>query len=131
MQQIDLKAIDQFIEAFPPGIQLRDGMFEIEGVYFHFTREAVGEDTALCFTATLGYLPFTIESLSKRMELQAIFLAANLLERARFWIDTQQFLQVEYKVTTQQPADNEEILYQFLTFYQQAQPFLRLVGERL
>jgi hypothetical protein len=132
MGLIGLKDLDQIVNSLPITVpKLQDGSFELDGLLYHFARIQQHGQSTLRFSAVLGYLPFTIESVPKRQLLQKIISRANQMAGINFNIDDQHQIRVDYTIPADDTLNDEDVFYHLVIFYQRARPFLQLIGEYL
>ena len=105
--------------------------FFLEGLMFHVSLTPEGEDTLFRIWADVGYMPYSIQSPEKRVKLSRILRAAAHLKNARFAIDEQQKIVVLGQTHVDGHLTLPDLMYEILQFFQEARPYLKLVGKYL
>lgn len=105
--------------------------FFLDGLMFHVSLTPDGDDTLFQIWADVGYLPYSIESPEKRVKLSRILRAAANLENARFTVDEKQKIIVLGQVTVPGHLTLPDLMYEVLTFLQEARPYLKVLGQYL
>lgn len=103
--------------------------FQVEGVLFHTKYYQNQAGFQLQIWTTLGYLPYSLESASRRQVLIAILEHLRYNAKARFGVNK------EYQIVCTQTYTIKDIqppLFIFiplLDFLKETLPYLRLIGE--
>jgi len=124
-----LQKLDEQFAAFAPSM-IKRFEFTFDGMAFEVRRISQEQSHRFLITATLGYLPFSIESEERRQTLKTIIAAARDLPTLHFSIDTKSKITIGGVFDTETVAP-DFIFYPLILFLQEARPFAHLIGRYL
>lgn len=81
--------------------------------------------------ATVGYMPFTIESDERREAIKTIIMASRTLPRVRFGVDMASKISAAALFDVEQIVLPDFVFYPLTLFMQEARPFIGLIGKYL
>ncbi len=114
-----------------PSAMLESFCFSLDGIVFDIRHIVMTEGHRFVFSATLGYLPFSIESKERREAIKTIVMASRSLPTVHFTIDSSSRIAAGafYDVARIVPPD--VVFYPLISFLQEARPFMDLIGQYL
>lgn len=113
-----------------PGAASRHHFF-VDGVLFRVAVTPEGDQTLFQIWAEIGWMPYTIEAPEKRATLQAILRASQGLESARFVVDETQKIMVLGQSRVDGALTLDTLMYETVSFLQEARPFLKVFAHYL
>jgi hypothetical protein len=105
--------------------------FCLDGLNFDIRRVAQESGHRFLINATLGYLPFTIESAERREAIKIIVMASRALPTVHFVVDHSSKISAGALINTTQTISPDFIFYPLVLFVQEARPFIELIGKYL
>jgi len=111
--------------------KVSDLTFIADGVPFQARNTPRGQVADLHIWAILGYLPYSVTSQKKRIDLITILEAARALPTIRFGIDDKMRIVVSCVYEIPNPPTPNYIFEPLVRFLQEARPFMALIGEHL
>jgi hypothetical protein len=118
MTKLSLKTVDSF-------------SFSVDGMDFDVRRVMHKDKYHFLVNATIGYMPFTIESGDRREAIKTIILGAQKLPVVRFGVDTSSRIIASALLSAPQNFSMELIFYPLTLFLQETRPFAALIGKYL
>lgn len=105
--------------------------FFVDDIAFEARHSQEKDSVRLHIWATLGYLPFSVESPEKRRLIMRVMEATRSLRSVRFGLNAQNQIVVSgvFQVASIQPP--QFIFVSLVAMLQEALPFIRLVGQCL
>jgi hypothetical protein len=82
-------------------------------------------------TATMGYMPFSIESDERREAIKTIIISTRSLPNVRFGVDTSSRVSASALFEMERIVAPDFIFYPLILFMQEARPFIQLIGKYL
>jgi hypothetical protein len=125
LQQLDT----QFAAAKPALVERFQ--FDLDGIKIELRRIKQSVGHRFLITATLGHLPFSIESSERRQAIRAIVDAARVLPKVRFKIDHMCKISAGTLLDVPETIAPDFIFYPLTLFLQEARPFMQLIGRYL
>ncbi len=116
--KLSLKTLDRFC-------------FGVDGLDFDVRRIMHKDKFHFLITATIGYMPFTIESQDRRDAIKAILLATKSLPKVRFDVDMSSRIVARALFAAPEKNALDLIFYPLVLFMQEARPFVDLIGKYL
>lgn len=116
--KLSLKKLDRFC-------------FGVDGLDFDVCRVVHNGKHHFLVCATIGYMPFSIESEDRRSAIKTIILASHTLPKVRFDIDTSSRIRARALFNAPEKVSLELIFYPLVLFMQEARPFVELIGKYL
>ncbi|MDR3425182.1 MAG: hypothetical protein P4M13_08980 [Alphaproteobacteria bacterium] len=125
-----LRKLDDEFKGLPSAVVERF-RFGFDGLNFDVRR--VAQEGGLCFlvNATIGYLPFSIESAQRRDAIKAIVQATRVLPNVHFVIDAASKISAGALFDATRVVSPDFIFHPLMLFMQEARPFIRLIGKYL
>ena len=105
--------------------------FGVDGLDFDVCRIFHNGKYHFLINATIGYMPFSIESGDRRNAIKTIVLATRSLPKVRFDIDTSSRIVARALFNAPEKVSLELIFYPLILFMQEARPFVGLIGKYL
>ncbi|MFA5040475.1 MAG: hypothetical protein WC464_02435 [Bdellovibrionales bacterium] len=117
-EQLSMRALGQF-------------NFVYDG--FDFNVRHVEHEGRYCFliNATLGFMPFTIESSERREAIRSIIVGSWDLPKVRFGMDVSGRIMAKGLYEAPAIVAPDFIFYPLTLFLQEARPFVNLIGKYL
>jgi len=126
-----LRQLDEQFAVLRPSL-IERFRFELDGIKVDVRRvQQTGKGYSFVITATLGYLPFTIESAERRQSIRTIVEGACGLPHLRFSIDHASKITVGGVFDVAETVAPDFIFYPLTLFLQEARPFIQLIGRYL
>ncbi len=125
-----LRQIDAQCAKLDPAL-LEHFRFTLDGILFDIRRVAGPEGYRFLITASLGYLPFSIESPERRAAIRAIVAAAQPLPNVRFYTDHAGKISAAGIFDIARTVAPDFVFYPLCLFLQEARPFMALIGRYL
>jgi hypothetical protein len=114
-----------------PAKMLKRSRFSLEGLNFDISRVAQGDSHRFLVKATIGYMPFSIESDERREAIKTIIIASRALPNVRFGVDASSQISAGALFDVPHIVSPDFIFYPLTLFMQEARPFINLIGEYL
>jgi hypothetical protein len=111
--------------------QANNFQFQVDGIPFQAGYAVDDEGIKLHIWATLGYMPFSIESSDRRRVLVALLDGLRYGREAQFGINKENQIVVMQATTLTSVQFPEFIFVPLVAFLQKNLPFIRLIGECL
>lgn len=105
--------------------------FSLDGIPFEAARVQTQEEQLIRIRATLGYLPYTIESADRRAALLSILSSSQSLFNVRFGLDGQNRIVAVGAFASDTLVSPDFLFHPLTLFLQEAQPFIALIGRYL
>lgn len=105
--------------------------FQVEGVLFQASYSLEGSTTRFQVWATLGYLPYSMESAQRRRLLISLLECLRYGKGAQFGVNKENQIIVTQVFTLEDMHPPLFIFGPLLAFLQASLPFIRLIGECL
>jgi hypothetical protein len=105
--------------------------FCFDGLNFDVRRVERGGKQLFLVNATIGYMPFSIESDERREAIKTIISGSRSLPKVRFEVDTGSKISVGALFDASQVVPPDFIFYPLTLFMQEARPFIDLIGKYL
>jgi hypothetical protein len=125
-----LKTLDEEFARLPFKM-LEKFRFNYEGLEFDVKRVKHDDAYRFLVTATIGYMPFSIEAIERREAIKAIISAAQTLPNVRFGVSTGSQISACALFDATQIVAPDFIFYPLVLFMQEAGPFIQLIGKYL
>jgi len=105
--------------------------FQVDGIPFESHYVPEGPYLRLVIWGPLGVLPYTVSSSEKRRALITILEGSRRLPHIKFGIDRTLRILVSGEFLIPPPHGPTFIFAPLIAFLQEAQPYIRLIGETL
>lgn len=105
--------------------------FELDGLNFDIRRIDHDSKHRFIINATIGYLPFSIESSERREAIKTIVMATRALPNVRFSINSASRISAGALFDAAHIVAPDFIFYPLTLFLQEARPFINLIGKHL
>ena len=125
-----LRKLDKEFENAAPSLVERF-RFSFDGLDFDVRRIAQQNGHRFLVNATMGYMPFSIESGERREAIKTIIAATRVLPSVRFTVDTTSKISAGALFDITQIVSPDFIFYPLSLFMQEARPFIKLIGKYL
>jgi hypothetical protein len=125
-----LQKLDEEFAELSPAVVDRF-RFEYDGLNFDVRRVAREHGHSFLINATLGYLPFSIESNNRREAIKSIVMASRSLPNVHFLIDYSSKILAGALFDVEELVSPDFIFYPLMLFLQEARPFVQLIGTYL
>jgi len=114
-----------------PEKMLEKFCFCFDGLNFDVRRIEQGVSHRFLVNATIGYLPFSIESTERRDAIKAIVIGSRSLPTVRFGVDMASKISAGALFEVDVIVAPDFLFYPLMLFMQEAGPFVRLIGKYL
>lgn len=114
-----------------PSSMLERFVFSLDGLNFDVRRVAKEKGHRFLVTATMGYMPFSIESAERRDAIKSIIMASRSLPNVHFLVDTASKVSAGALFEMDELVSPDFIFYPLTLFMQEARPFINLIGQYL
>ena len=105
--------------------------FSFDGLDFEVRRVEQGGKYCFWINATIGYVPFSIESDERREAIKTIIIESHTLPSVRFGVDISNRISARALFDVPQLSLPDVIFYPLTLFLQEAWPFINLIGKYL
>jgi hypothetical protein len=105
--------------------------FTFDGLAFNVHRAEQGNGRRFLMSATIGYMPFTIESTERRKAIQTIILSSRRLPTVRFGVSVSGKISAAAMLEVPHMSAPDSLFYPLTLFMQEARPFIQLIGQYL
>ena len=105
--------------------------FDYDGMTFDTRRITQNTGNRFLLTASIGRLPFSIESIERRNAIKTIVQASRKLPKVQFSIDNSGKITAGAVYDSAPLAAPDFIFYPLILFLQEARPFMKLIGRYL
>ncbi len=114
-----------------PSTMLERFCFSFDGIVFDIRHIVTREGHRFVFNATIGYLPFSIESKARREAIKAILMATRSLTSVHFSVDSASRIAAGAFYDVDKIVPPDVIFHPLISFLQEARPFMNLIGKYL
>ncbi len=114
-----------------PFKKLESFRFSFDGLNFEAHRVDRDKKAGFLINATVGFMPFTIESDERREAIKTIILATRRLPNVRFGVDISSRIMAGGIFDISNLAQPDFIFFPLMLFMQEAWPFIKLIGKYL
>ncbi len=114
-----------------PSTMLETFCFNLDGIVFDIRHIVTQEGHRFVFNATIGYLPFSIESKNRREAIKTIIMATRSLISVHFSIDSSSRIAAGAFYDVDKIVPPDVIFYPLMSFLQESRPFMNLIGQYL
>jgi len=114
-----------------PSKTLEKFCFSFDGLNFDVRRIEQGKTHRFLVNATIGYIPFSIESAERREAIKAIIIGSRSLPTVRFGVDMSSKISAGAIFDVETIVAPDFLFYPLMLFMQEARPFVRLIGKYL
>jgi hypothetical protein len=125
-----LQRLDQQSES-TSSVQVQRFCFIYDGLNFDVRRIETKKGPRFLISATIGYLPFSIESAFRRDAVKTIIMASQSLPSVQFLVDASSRITAAVLFDALPIAVPDFIFYPLTLFMQEARPFIALIGKYL
>ena len=125
-----LHTLDKEFENAPPSLVERF-RFSFDGLDFDVRRIVHLKGHRFLVNATMGYMPFSIESSERREAIKTIIAASRVLPSVHFVVDTTSKISAGAMFDITHIVSPDFIFYPLTLFLQEARPFIQLIGKHL
>ena len=105
--------------------------FSYDGLNFDVRRLEKDGQHLFLVNATIGYMPFSVESVERREAIRSIIWGARSLPRVRFSVDTSSRISASALFDVKDLVSPDFLFYPLMLFLQEARPFIALIGQYL
>lgn len=110
---------------------LNKGLFELGAIPLHCSRERVDDLTRYHFRGTVGYLPFTIESLPARKLVLRVLEATHTVVPNVLYATAEHTVEFAVTFSLQGDPDDAPVIAALLGLYAKLQPAFAALGAAL
>ena len=125
-----IQNVDKLLGAIPVKCIARF-FFSLDDIPYDVQRGRTAKGNAIQITVTLGYIPFSAESVERRQALMDIVAGAGQLQNVRFHVDQQQKIVLIGTYPASSLVSPDFLFFPLIQFLQEAQPFIKLIGQYL
>jgi hypothetical protein len=125
-----LQRLEEEFERFSPKA-LNRFFFSFDGLDFDVRAVEQEKTRRFLITATIGYMPFTIEADERREAIRAIITGSRTLPKVRFGVDMGSLISAAVLYDITEIVFPDIIFYPLTLFLQEARPFINLIGKYL
>jgi hypothetical protein len=105
--------------------------FSFDGLDFDVRRACREQNECFLLNATVGYMPFTIESDERRDAIKTIIISSWRLPTVRFGVDLSSKILAGGVFDVSSIVRPDLMFYPLTLFMQEARPFINLIGNYL
>ncbi|MDD3370746.1 MAG: hypothetical protein PHE27_02850 [Alphaproteobacteria bacterium] len=105
--------------------------FSYDGLNFDVHRVNRESDQSFLVNATIGYMPYTVESVERREAIKTIIVSSRVLPNVRFGVDVTSKISAGGVFDISCVVKPDLVFYPLMLFMQEARPFIQLIGKYL